>query len=197
MNINVHFAKPVSIYNNYINKCTGKYCHCEVSIQLDAQLFSVIIDSAIKDAYDPNYLELLLKKIKETKGKIHFCFYVLLNDVVSIRFFNPLGDEFFSPPTEDVYDTIVLETKGIEELKSYITWNLCQLNKPYDLLRGCLLFFPFTLRTEENPNKFFCSQLVMHSLKVKYSCDRDINHMKPDDVYEWLSSIKETKTDKK
>ena len=53
MNLNVHFAKPVSIYNNYVNKCTGKYCHCEVSIELDAQLLSVIIDSAVQNAYDP------------------------------------------------------------------------------------------------------------------------------------------------
>ena len=58
-----------------------------------------------------------------------------------------------APPTEEVYDTITLETKGIEELKSYITWNLCQLNKPYDLLRACLLFVPVTLRTEEHPDK--------------------------------------------
>lgn len=195
MNLNVHFAKPVSIYDNYINKCTGKYCHCEVSIELDAQLFSVMIDSAVQNAYDPEYLQKLLKKVQTSTGKIHFCFYVLLNDVVSIRFFNDLGDEFHSPPTKEVYDTIILETKGIEELKTYITWNLCQLNKPYDLLRACLLFIPVTLRTEENPDKFFCSQLVMHSLKYKYKYDRDINHMKPDDVYEWLSTIKEENKD--
>jgi len=191
MNINVHFAKPVSIYDNYVNKCTGKYCHCEVSMELDSQLFSVIIDSAVQNAYDPEYLQKLLKKVQLSKGSVHFCFYVLLNEVVSIRFFNDLGDTFNSPPTEEIYDTITIEMSGIEELKSYITWNLCQLNKPYDILRACLLFLPVTLRTDNNPDKFFCSQLVMHSLKDIYPCDKDINHMKPDDVYEWMSSIKE------
>lgn len=191
MNINVHFAKPVSIYDNYVNKCTGKYCHCEVSMELDSQLFSVIIDSAVQNAYDPEYLQKLLKKVQLSKGSVHFCFYVLLNEVVSIRFFNDLGDTFNSPPTEEIYDTITIKMPGIEELKSYITWNLCQLNKPYDILRACLLFLPVTLRTDNNPDKFFCSQLVMHSLKDIYPCDKDINHMKPDDVYEWMSSIKE------
>lgn len=197
MNINIHFAKPVSIYNNYVNKCAGKYCHCEVSIELDAQLLSVIIDSAIHNSHDPQYLEQLLKKVQKSTGKIHFCFYVLLNEVVSIRFFNDLGDDFSSPPTEEIYDTITLETSGIEELKSFITWNLRQINKPYDIIRACFLFFPFTLRTEETPQQFFCSQLVMHSLKYKYTCNKDINHMKPDDVYEWLCTIKENESNKK
>lgn len=193
MNIHVHFAKPVSIYNNYVNKCTGKYCHCEVSLELDAPLFSVIIDSAVQEAYDPSYLQKLLKKVQGIKGKVHFCFYVLLNEVVSIRFLNNLGDEFHTPHTDDVYDTVEIETEGIEELKTFITWNLHQLNKPYDLIRALLLFLPVTLRTEVKPDKFFCSQLVMHGLKDKFICDKDINHMKPDDVYEWLSSIKEEK----
>ena len=195
MNLNVHFAKPVSVYDNLINKCAGRYCHCEVSIQMDADLFCVMIDAAISQAYAPSYLEKLLKKMKSVKGKVHFCFYVLLNEYVDIRFFNELGDDFHNPVAE-VYDTIQIELESMEVLKEYVEWNLCQLGRPYDLLRAMCLFLPITLRTE-TPTKFFCSQLVMHSLReIGWNTDNDINHMKPDDVYDWLT-IKVTDTLKK
>ena len=100
MNINIHFAKPVSIYDNAINKCAGRFCHCEVSIELDSDILAVIIDSCIQDAHDPLYLTKLLLKVKKIKKKIHFCFYVLLNEVVSIRFFNDLGELISMPPKE-------------------------------------------------------------------------------------------------
>lgn len=186
MNLNVHFAKPVSVYDNFINRCVGTYCHCEVSIKIDADLFCVMIDSAISQAYAPAYLEKILKKMKTVKGKVHFCFYVLLNDYVDIRFFNELGDDFYNPVPE-VYDTIVIQLESMEVLKEYVEWNLCQLGRSYDLLRATCLFLPFTLRTNI-PTKFFCSQLVMHSLReIGWTTDQDINHMKPDDVYNWLS----------
>lgn len=191
MNVNIHFAKPVSIYDNTINKCAGRFCHCEVSIELDSDILAVIIDSCIQEAHDPLYLTKLLLKVKKIKKKIHFCFYVLLNEVVSIRFFNDLGDEFNAPPDDEIYETIKIEVESIEKLKEYITWNLCQINKPYDLVRAALLFFPVTLRTLDIPDKFFCSQLVMHSLKKLEMPmpDKDINHMKPDDVYDWLCEV--------
>lgn len=186
MNLLIHFAKPVSIYDNYINRCTGRYCHCEVSIEMDAELLCVMIDSAISKAFAPAYLEKLLKKIKGVKGKVHFCFYILLNDYVDIRFFNDLGDDFYNPNPE-VYDTIEIYVESMELVKDYVEWNLCQLGRSYDLLRAMCLFLPFTLRTEI-PTKFFCSQLVMHSLKeIGWTTKQDINHMKPDDVYDWLS----------
>ena len=152
---------------------------------------AVIIDSCIQDAHDPLYLTKLLLKVKKIKKKIHFCFYVLLNEVVSIRFFNDLGDEFNAPPNDEIYETIKIDVGTIEKLKEYITWNLCQINKSYDLIRAALLFFPVTLRTLDQPDKFFCSQLVMHSLKnlEMPMPDKDINHMKPDDVYDWLCEV--------
>lgn len=186
MELKVHFAKPVSIFDNFINKCVGKYCHCETSIRIDASLLCVMIDTAISEAYAPSYLEKLLKKMKLLKGKVEICFYILWNDVVSIRFFNRLGDDFHNP-TDEVYDTIVVEINSIEHLKEYIIWNLCQVGKPYDFLSAACLFLPVTLKNEM-PQKFFCSQLVMHGLReIGLQPDTDINHMKPDDVYEWLT----------
>jgi len=182
----VHFAKPVSVYDNWINKCVGRYCHCEISVKMDAALFSVMVDSAISEAYAPAYLEKILKKTKRVKGKLHFCFYVLLNDYVDIRFFNDLGDDFYNPVPE-VYDTIEIEIDSMQRLKDFVVYNLCQLGKSYDLCRAVCLYLPFTLRTHQ-PDKFFCSQLVMHSLNhIDITTDQDINHMKPDDVYDWLT----------
>ena len=47
-----------------------------------------------------------------------------------------------------------------------------------------------TLRVEdEDPKKFFCSQMMMYMLKTQKLFtvkDVNINHMKPDDVYAWL-----------
>ena len=186
MELQIHFAKPVSIYNNFLNKCAGKYCHCEVSVELTTNLLRAMIETAISNAYSPSYLEKVLKKLTTVEGKVKICFYILWNDVVSIRFFNNLGNDFYNP-TEEVYDTVSLQIPTVEKLKDFIVWNLCQVGKPYDLARALCLFLPLTIRTE-NPQKFFCSQLVMHGLEnIGYKVDQDINHMKPDDVYNWLT----------
>lgn len=193
MNVNVHFAKPVEIYDNFLNKCAGRYCHTEVSVQLDSGLLAVIIDSCIEEAYDPKELESLLKRVKNKKGVLQFCFYILWNDKVSVRFYNDMADDNFNNyPTEDVYDTVTLEIEGIETLKNFISFYLKQINKPYDIVRALLLFSPVTMRLNQEPSRWFCSQLVMHSLKhLGMECNNDINHMKPDDVYDWLTgSIK-------
>ena len=187
MNLNVHFAKPVKVYDSMFNKCVGRYCHTEISLELDAGLLAVIIDSCIEDAYAPTELESLLKRVRTKKGMLHLCFYILWNDKVSVRFYNDMAGDEFNNPTPEVYDTITLELGDIETLKNFVSYNLRQLNKPYDIVRAIALFLPITLRLEEEPSRFFCSQLVMHSLKqIGITSNTNINHMKPDDVYDWL-----------
>lgn len=186
MDVQLLFAKPVGVYDNCINRYVGKYCHCEVAVEMDAEMFCVIVDSTISQAYAPSYLEKILKRIRSIKGNIRFCFYILLNDYVDIRFFNDLGDAFHNP-TKDVYDTINIRVDNMDLFENFIAWNLCQVGKPYDLLRACCLFLPYTIPVNV-PDSFFCSQLVMHGLReLEIHVNQNINHMTPSDVYNCLS----------
>ena len=81
-------------------------------------------------------------------------------------------------------------------MQKIIGYNLRQLGKSYDIPRAILLLSSVTLRLQGEPDQFFCSQLVMHTLKHAelYIDDInqlvDINHMTPVNVYDWLSNRK-------
>ena len=72
-----------------------------------------------------------------------------------------------------------------------IKWNIRMLGRSYDIPRAILLLTPFSIPPGQRPEKFFCSQLVMYMIKENeiFSVEDtyDIDHMKPDDVYEWLA----------
>ena len=39
MDLNISFAKPVGPYDLLWNKCVGQYCHVEISIEMEKDLF--------------------------------------------------------------------------------------------------------------------------------------------------------------
>tara|TARA_A100001015_G_scaffold303486_1_gene393216 strand:+ start:462 stop:1094 length:633 start_codon:yes stop_codon:yes gene_type:complete len=199
MDLNISFAKPVGPYDLLWNKCVGQYCHVEISIEMEKDLFGVIIDSNVESSHNPKLLEALLTRVRKSSlKKLTVCFYVMWGDVVSVRFLNELTDDpLMRPPEEPVYETITINLE-VEELQKVVGYNLRQLGKTYDIPRALLLFSHFTLRTNPNevPSQFFCSQLVMHTLKHAgiYEAEmdklKDINHMTPLMVYEWLKEQK-------
>lgn len=194
MDLKVSFARPVGPYDMLWNKCTGRFCHVELSIELDRDLFRVMVDTNISTAYNPSTLEGIMKRTKVSDlKKLNVCFYVMWGEVVSLRYLSELSeDPFLSPPTQPVYETITIPME-LEEMQSIIGYSLRQLGKPYDIPRAILLFSHVTLRIEGEPEQFFCSQLIMHTLKEagiyknEIEALKDINHMSPVAVYEWLS----------
>ena len=135
----------------------------------------------------------ILNKTAKHKGDLHVCFYILFGDVVNVRFLTELSDDsFFKPPSQPVYDTVEVKLNDLEALQQLVTWSVCQLGKSYDIPRAVLLMTPFTLRLEEeNPEKYFCSQMIMYLFRSQNLFDTtniNINHMKPDDVWTWLNT---------
>lgn len=193
MDLHINFAKPVGPYDMTWNKCVPTYCHVEMSIEIEKDLFSVIVDSNVSSAHNPVILENLLKRLKASSvKKLNVCFYIMWGDVVSVRFLDELNDDpLMRPPEEPIYDTITIPLE-VEQLQKVIGYNLRQLGKQYDIPRALLLLTSFTLRTDTNevPSQFFCSQLIMHTFKHSSLYDisklKDINHMTPLNVYEWL-----------
>lgn len=193
MDLKISFARPVGPYDMLWNKCVGKFCHVEMSVEMDKDLFRVMVDSNIEHAYSPKTLEDIMKRTKDIELKtLNVCFYIMWGEVVSVRFLTSLHDDpLMSPPRGPVYENIVLQLE-VEELQQVIGYNLRQLGKPYDIPRALLLFSHVTLRTDEEPDKFFCSQLIMYTLlnsglyvdEIKLL--KDINHMTPTNVYDWL-----------
>ena len=193
MDLKISFARPVGPYDMLWNKCTGKFCHVEMSCEMDRDLFRVMVDSNIEHAYSPKTLEDIMKRTKDTElKKLNVCFYIMWGDVVSIRFLTNLHDNpLMSPPRGPVYENINLQLE-VEELQLIIGYNLKQLGKPYDIPRALLLLSHVTLRMDGDPDKFFCSQLVMHTLlhgglytkEIKKL--NNIKHMTPTNVYDWL-----------
>lgn len=203
MDLKISFARPVGPYDMLWNKCTGKFCHVEMSIELEKDLFRVIVDSNIERAFNSSILEGIMKRTKMSDlKKLNICFYIMWGEEVSLRYLSELSDDpFMSPAAEPVYETISIPLE-LEEMQQVIGYLLCQLGKPYDIPRALLTFSHVTLRLQGEPDKFFCSQLVMHALKYAeiYKDEmkecKDINHMQPECVYQWLSkqeprSIKE------
>ncbi len=197
MDLKVSFARPLGPYDMLWNRCTGKFCHVELSIELNKDLFRVIVDSNVSEAYNPSILEGILKRTENCELKrLNVCFYVMWGDTVSIRYLNELSDDpLMSPPSGPVYETISLPLE-MEEIQKIVGYNLRQLGKPYDIPRALLLFSSVTLRLSGEPDQFFCSQLVMHTLKHgglyvdEINLLKDINHMTPVNVYDWLTNQK-------
>ena len=63
------------------------------------------------------------------------------------------------------------------------------------IVRAILSLFPFTFRYND-PDKFFCSQLVLHSLKeIGIQYEGNPNHVLPIDVYRFLQNMPINKED--
>jgi len=202
MLLKVNFANPIGPYDLMLNKCAGKYCHAEISLEIDTGLFRVMVETTMVDAYDPAMLQDILNR---TKGSglqtLNVCFYIMFGGIVSLRFLNILSDDpLMRPPELPVYDVIEIPL-GDEEFHTIIQYNLKQLGRSYDIPRALFLLTSFTLRLHGEPDKFFCSQLVMYTLReAKIYADqiatlRDINHMTPTNVYDWLSAQKQRGVD--
>jgi len=197
MDLKVSFARPVGPYDMLWNKCVGKFCHVEMSVEMDKDLFRVMVDSNIEQAYSPKTLEDILTRTKDTELKtLNVCFYVMWGDVVSVRFLTNLHDNpLMSPPRGPVYENVTLQLE-VEELQTIVGYNLRQLGKPYDIPRALMLLSHITIRLDGEPDKFFCSQLIMHTLlnsglyvdEIKQL--KNINHMTPTNVYDWLTKQK-------
>lgn len=197
MDLIVSFANPIGPFDLFWNKCAGKYCHVEISVDIPRELLVSLLESVQDDCFDPERIARLLKRVIEAKDveTLNICFFVLWGEAVDSRFLSKLAENAISrPPEEPTYENIVVPLE-LEELKNVVQYSLRQVGKSYDIPRALLLFSPLTLRTDDSPEKFFCSQLVMHTFKQldSYAEDmkslEDINHMKPDDVYNWLSEV--------
>jgi hypothetical protein len=85
-----------------------------------------------------------------------------------------------------------LNLQDIEIGYSVIKWNLKNLGRGYDIPRAVCLLLPFTMKTDKTvkPEKFFCSQLVMHMLVdcELFQTGQNIDHMTPDNVFTFLST---------
>jgi len=192
--MNVNFANPVGPYDILWNKCAGKYCHVEISLKMETSLFRVLVDTSMDTAYNPSMLQDILSRTKGTTLKtLHLCFYIMWGGVVSLRFLDDLSnDALMRPPESPVYDTIPIPLTE-EETHRIIKYNLKHLGRSYDIPRALFLLTVFTLRLNGEPDKFFCSQLIMYTLRdagIHADAIRqieNINHMTPTDVFDWLS----------
>lgn len=192
MQLSVNFAYPVECYDNFINKCVGMFCHVEFSVVIDAALFRVIVDEATPDSYSPQACADILRETKELMGDICVCFYILFGSSVAMRILREEDEEpFFVMPKLPVYKVIRIPIQGMDEMQRVLTWQIKQLGKPYDIPRALLLFAPFQLAND--PNKFICSQMMMHLFRETglYEVDCNVDDMSPDAVHEWLCAQKE------
>ena len=194
LDMNVNFANPVGPYDLMFNRCAGKYCHVEISLKMNTDLFRVLVQTSMDEAYDPAMLEDVLKRTKGTSLRtLHVCFYIMWGGVVSVRFLNTLtNDPLMRPPELPVYDTLHVSLND-DEIETVVRYNIKQLGRAYDIPRAVFLLTRFTLRLDGEPKKFFCSQLVMYTFRAAklYTTSLEsisnINHMSPTDVFEWLS----------
>ncbi len=191
MEVSVNFAKPVGPYDMVWNKCVSTFCHVEMSMVLEKQTFYNIANKYIPESYI-NVVSRLTKETKHSSSVVHVCFYILWGGVVSLRFLNEHHeDPLCRPPNDPIYTCVKFHVSE-KEMSEIVGFNLQQLGKEYDIPRAILLLttFPMPL-TEEVPSKYFCSQLVLHSLKCVESLEVEklpnINHMSPLDVYIWLT----------
>lgn len=193
MELCLNFAYPVECYDNFFNKCAGIFCHVEYSLKIDTALFRLIIDQSMGEVYDPEACQLILNKTKNHTGDLNVSFYILFGGVVSVRFLSDLHDDaFFRPPCRPVYEVVRIPLNDVEKVQTLVRWSVCQIGKSYDVPRALLSMTPVTLRLEdENPDKFFCSQMMMYLIKTQKLfdvCKVNINHMNPDDVWVWLQN---------
>lgn len=207
MSLNVSFANPIGPYDLLWNRCVTGFCHVETSIELELHLFRVILQNNKDKSYDKDFVQDLLDRTQNADVKsVNACFYIMFGDKLDVRFLNPIStDPLMRPPERPVYETISIPVTDTEQ-EAMVSFLVQNLGRSYDVPRALLLLSAVTLRLEGQPEKYFCSQLVMHTLKVAgiYKDDMarlDINHMTPLNVYTWLSSqkprvLKEDDTDK-
>ena len=190
MEVSINFANPIACYDNFINKCAGKLCHVEVCFEVDVAVLRVIIDMQLQECYSPSICQTILNNTEKMSGNITVAFYILFGDVMSMRILSDTEeDEFLKIPKEPVYETVPLQLEE-EQYHDLIALNVKMLGRKYDIPRAVLLLTPFSYPTTSKPETFFCSQLVMHIIKdnnlLPIEDTLDIDHMKPDDVYQWL-----------
>lgn len=189
----LNFATPTSIYDNTINRCVGRFCHVEISLNIDIGHLRVLVDECISDAYSPTICKNVMANTLDMKGIQTVAFYILFGDVVSIRFLSEEHDDlFYQPIQKDIYESVEI---NMEEDKFFnvVTWNIKHLGRPYDIPRAILCVTPFSTQViDNNPDRFFCSQMVMYMMKENNLATMEnlnIDHMSPNDVYCWLTEV--------
>lgn len=199
MQLDVSFANPVGPYKNPMNYIPRKYCHVELSFHTTATTFRRQLTQYIEGSYSPADVQALMNRIRRYNGKLIVCFYINWGETVSCRYLSELIDDpYLQPPSRPVYDTIPIKI-SIEQSDKLVMFYLRNMGKPYDYFRAVLTLCPITLRSR-NPNRFYCSQLVLYSLKeigIEFECD--IDHVSPLDVYKLLKNMpinKELSADK-
>lgn len=203
MDLSINFANPIDCYDNILNKCAGKYCHVECTVKIDVSMLRFLFDTALNECYAPTICQNIINNINNLEGDITVAFYILFGDIFSMRILNDEEENtFLQLPKAPIYEIIKIK---LEEEKMYevIKWNICMLGRNYDITRAVLLLTPISISLNTRPEKFFCSQIIMYMLKendiVEVEGSLDINHMKPDHVYEWLfqknKGIKENVTE--
>lgn len=195
MQLDIAFAKPVGPYRNPINYIPNTYCHVELSFHTTAETFRRQLTQYMQGSYDPAKVQKLLNRIRKIKGTIIVCFYINWGETVSCRYLSEIIDDpYLRPPESPVYDTLKV-MMDLEQSDKIVRFYLKQLGKRYDYSRAILSLFPFTFRYND-PDKFFCSQLVLHSLKeIGIQYEGNPNHVLPIDVYRFLQNMPINKED--
>ncbi len=194
MELSINFAHSLGPYDNLLNKwCTNYFCHCECSVKVDCGVFRVLIDSVIDSAYDPTMLASIQNRIRNCTGDLDIAFFILFNSKFTIRFLNNLSEEpFLRIPEAPIYECVTLNFE-LEKGYDILRWNLVQLGKDYDIPRAVCLLLPVTLKQVGTPERFFCSQLMMHMIKdndIFDTSECNVDHMNPDNVYQFLNEKK-------
>jgi hypothetical protein len=195
MQLDIAFAKPIGPYRNPINYIPPTYCHVELSFHTTAETFRRQLTQYMEGSYNPANVQKLLNRIRKVKGTIIVCFYINWGETVSCRYLSEIIDDpYLRPPEEPVYDTLKV-MMGLEQSDKIVRFYLKHLGKRYDYSRAILSMFPFTFRSHD-PDKFFCSQLVLHSLKeIGIHYEGNPNHVLPIDVYRFLKNLPINKED--
>lgn len=192
MEFQINFANPIECYDNTINNCVGRFCHVETSFCIDIGVLRVYIDTNIADVYSPEICQNILNNTKTMEGNVTVAFYILFGGVFSMRFLEEdTDDSFMKLPSAPVYETVTFDVNE-KQFESMVIWNIQQLGRNYDIPRALLSVTPFSYKTDGTPSQYFCSQAVMYMLKHIYPfhlIHKDIDHMKPDAVYEWVWSL--------
>ena len=130
------------------------------------------------------------KRIKNFAGKLIVCFFINWGDTVSVRYLSELIDNaYLRPPRPPVYDVVPISME-LDQVQKMTMFYLKHVGKSYDYTRAILSLFPFTLR-ETTLDRFYCAQLVMHSLKAAgMEFDVNMDHVSPLCVHTLLKNIK-------
>ncbi len=195
MQLDVSFAKPIGPYKNPLNYIPRTYCHVELSFHTTATTFRKQLTQYIEGSHSPADVQVLMNRISRFNGKLIVCFFINWGETVSCRYLSELvEDPYLRPPEKPIFDTIPVKI-SMEQSDDLVKFYLRNLGKPYDYFRAILSLCPVALRSP-SPNKFYCAQLVLHSLKnagVDFECD--IDHVSPLDVYKLLKNLPINKED--